>query len=463
MSDSPICQQWGTRLPGLSILPVLLVASIMAWPVVEAQAGSAFELRTQSVTTLGSAQAGMTAGAADLTAMIFNPAALAYGTGTEFCVGATGFVNSVKFAETSATTVLGTPIPGTQGGNAGTTAGVPNLYVAMDISDNLRFGLAIAPRFGLGSFWSEGWVGRYYAVTSELTTIDVAPSMSYRFDKSLSFGLAVDAEYAKIKTTAAIDFGTIDQVLTGGAFGGIPAGSDGSTSSKADSWGVGAAVGMLYEPQSGTRFGIDYHSEIKQRLRGSATFNTGGVVGQSIAAATGAFTGSSVSSNLVLPAMASLGVYHEVNPDWTLLADIKWTGWHALQSIDVTFGNPAQPPVRTVLDWRDSWFAAAGARYRINDRVALRFGVAYDQTPTRDVTRTPQIPDSDSYWAAVGLEYRISPAVKLDFAYGHVFATDAPLNLLATGTDNAFRGNLSGTIKDSNVDYLAIQVVYKFR
>lgn len=441
-------------------MALTLVAAVV--PGGAAYAGSSFELRTQSATTLGSAQAGMTAEAADLTTMIFNPAALAYGTGTEGAVGATVFRNSVQFASTAATTVLGTPIPGNYGGNAGTTAGIPNVYVATELAKGVRFGLAISPRFGLGSYWSSGWVGRYYALDSELTTIDLMPTISFRADKTLSFGIGVDVQYAKIKTSSAIDFGTVDVLFTGGAFGGMPAGSDGLISSKADSWGIGWVVGMLYEPRPGTRIGFNYHSEIRQRLKGDASFDTGGPVGQGIAAVTGAFQNTSLNLNLVMPQSAAVGIYHDINATWAVMADVKWTGWNDLQILQLNFGNPLQSPAQMSLAWRDTWFAAIGARYRVNDRVALRFGAAYDQSPTRDEARNPVIPDSDSYWAAIGLEYRFSPSIKIDLAYGHVFTKNAPITLSATGADNTFRGNLSGTLRDSYVDYLALQLVYKF-
>lgn len=404
----------------------------------------------------------MTAGAADVTTIIFNPAALAAGSGTEFAIGVTGLFTGVKFEGSPATTILGTPIAGNQGGDAGTSVAVPNLYVATDIGSGVRFGLAVASRFGLGSYWEDGWVGRYYALDSELTTIDVVPTISYRIDRTLAFGFGLDVEYAKIKTTAAIDFGTIDQVLTGGAFGGVPAGSDGATASEADSWGAGFVVGLLYEPRPGTRIGVDYHSKIRQKLSGDATFDLGGPVGQGIAAVSGAFRNTTIDATLDMPAMAAIGVYHEIDARWTVMADVKWTQWSSLGSLGVNFGNPAQPSVQTPYDWRDSWFVAIGGRYRFSEGAALRFGVAYDQTPTRDDTRNPVIPDSDSYWAAVGLEYRFGPALKVDLAYGHIFARDAPIDQKATSADNAFRGNLAGSIAGSHVDYLAVQLVYRF-
>ncbi len=437
-------------------LSISLLGMHCAW----VHAGSGFELRSQSATTLGSAQAGMTAGAADVTTLIFNPAALGYGIRFEGAVGVTGLATRVGFDPASASTVLGTPITGDHGGNAGTKVAIPNLYIGMDASPGVRLGLAVAPRFGLGSYWSSSWVGRYYALKSELTTIDIVPTISFRVDPTLVLGLSADIEYAKIKTTSAIDFGTIDQVLTMGAFGGIPAGSDGFTAAKADSWGAGFATGLIYEPTPGTRLGASYHSKIRQRLSGNATFTPGGPVGQGVAATSGAFQDTTVSSTLNMPASATVGIAQELGR-WTVLADAKWTDWSTLGSLRIEFGNPAQPPAQTSYSWHDSWFFALGGRYQLDDRAALRLGVAYDQSPTRNETRNPTIPDSSSRWAAIGLEYRLSPTTKLDLAYGHVAARNAPIAQQATG-DNTFRGNLTGNITGSRVDYLAIQIGRRF-
>jgi long-chain fatty acid transport protein len=440
-----------------------MVAACVMLPAGLATASSGFELRSQSASTLGSAQAGMTCGVADVSTIAFNPAALAYGTGTEAAIGVTGLFTSVKFSETAAaTTIIGTPIPGNQGGDAGTRVAIPNAFIGAALVDDVRIGLAITPRFGLGSYWSNGWVGRYYALNSQFRTIDIVPTLSWRPTSQLSLGVGVDVQYAKVKTTSAIDFGTIDQVLTGGAFGGIPAGSDGSTASEADSWGVGFTLGVIYEPQPGMRLGFDYHSKIHQQLSGDAKFYVGGPVGAGIALVTGAFRDTSLTADLDLPAMAAAGIYYEINADWAVMADIKWIDWSSFSVLQVDFGNPAQPPVQTSYRWRDSWFAAVGARYRVNEAMALRFGVAYDQSPTRNDTRNPVIPDTQSVWVAVGLEYRFSPQLKGDLAYGHIFARDGPIDLSATTPDNTFRGNLSGNIQGSRVDYLAVQLAYRF-
>jgi len=67
----------------------------------------------------------MTAGSDDISLMIFNPAALAQGSDREISFGGTGLFAGSQFGLTSATTVLGTPIAGGNGGNNGTQVSIP--------------------------------------------------------------------------------------------------------------------------------------------------------------------------------------------------------------------------------------------------------------------------------------------------------------------------------------------------
>ncbi|MFO1026805.1 MAG: outer membrane protein transport protein [Acetobacteraceae bacterium] len=426
-----------------------------------AQGGSGFVLRSQSATTLGSAQAGMTAGAEDVTSMIFNPAALARGSGFEGAVVGTGIFTSATFSQSSAATIFGTPITGSNGGNDGTQVLIPSLYFSVDLPAGFRAGLAVTSLYGLGSYWADGWVGRYHALNSQLVTQDFVLALSYEIMPSLSLGVGIDVEYAQIKSTSAIDFGTIDTALSGGLLGGIPGRSDGLARSKADSVAVGFLLGVLYEPVPGTQVGIGFRSGMSQNSSGTTTFEPGGATGAAYAAS-GVFIPTGVTTKLNLPAAASIGVSQRLDDNWTVMADLQWMGWNTFRSLQATFANPLQPPSLTVYDWHDSVFVAVGTKYRFRDDMTIRFGVAYDQSPARSSTRTPAIPDSDSVWTSIGFQYKPSETLKFDLAIGHIFVTSAPIALAATSQGNVFRGSLSGTVGGGSVSYIAGQVSFRY-
>lgn len=122
-----------------------------------------------------------------------------------------------------------------------------------------------------------------------------------------------------------------------------------------------------------------------------------------------------------------------------------------------------RPDTVTEHSWRDSWFFALGAEYRATEALTLRGGVAYDQTPVPDATRTPRIPDSDRYWLSIGASSRIAPRAELSLAYSHVFGTAGAVRLRdrGPGTSGFLRGDLDLEY-DLQVDMLALQARITF-
>jgi len=451
---------WPSNTPALATTILFFGGTLFTTDI--ARAGSGFLLRSQSATTLGTAQAGMSTNSEDASGMVFNPALLGDLKARQFSVGGTPIFLRGHFEPTSASTVLGTPISGNDGGSP-SDAGYPfNLYIATPLSNGFSAGIALTSLYGLGFEYDSGWVGRYHAGKSELLSLDLVPAVAYK-SGAFSLGIGLDVKYARAKTTTAIDFGTVAFAASGGALG-VPAGNDGALSTNLDGWRVGAIVGMTYQPsESGdTRLGISYRSKVKSVLTGDATFDTGGAAGQTVAALSGQFTGTSARAPLTFPAAVIAGIDQKLPGKWRLLADVQWTQWSSLNQLNLSFGNPLQQPIITDLRWRDSWYLGVGLRYEYDSQWVLRMGMAYDQTPTRRETSTPAIPDADSVWLTVGAGYKFDDKTKLDFAYGHIFVRDNPIALQASALGNAARGSLNGTIGGSAVDFFSLQISYKF-
>lgn len=440
-----------------------LLAIAGAWSLLvanPADAGSAYGIRTQSTSALGSAQAGMTAGPYDLSRIALNPAALGLGSGTEVTTGLSGIMLHQRAYDVRATTTTGVSLGGGDGGDSGTAAAIPHFYSAFDIDDRIRLGFGSTSFYGLGSKWQPGWAGRYYGGSSSILTADLLTVISYRPIPSLIIAGGPVIEYLRVKTNTELDIGTVDQI-SGGFFGGVPGGSDGTLATRATSWSAGVILGATYEILEGTRLGLSWRSQIRHSLEGDANFSPGGPVGQGISGATGLFRDTRLRSTLINPAVTTFGVSQEVTPALTLFADIQHMGWSSVREVTLNFANPAQPAGRNVLNLRDSWYTAFGGRYQLNEKYAVRAGVGLDEPATRDHTRTPVIPDNFSIWTAIGLEMRISDRMRLDFAYGHIFADKAAISLKATQPGNEFRGNLSAKTRTTS-DFFAMQIAWKF-
>jgi long-chain fatty acid transport protein len=414
-------------------------------------AGAAgFQLFEQSGSGLGNAFAGGAAAAEDASTNFFNPAGLTRIPGRQFIVA--GHIVHVQADFDNEGSTLGfAPIPltGGNGGGAGATAFIPNLYYAMDIASNLKFGVGINAPFGLKTHYDAGWVGRYHALTSELATVNVNPSLAYKINDVVSIGAGINALYADARLSNAVDFGLL-------ALG--PAGSqrfDGRAEVEGDDWGYGYNVGALFTVTPNTRVGVAYRSKITIELDGDAQFSVPALLAPGFSAL-GLFRDTPATAQTDLPDFASLSVFHQLNPTWGIMADVTWTNWSRFDELRVEFDNPVQPDAVTPQNWDDSYKLAIGVIYQPSDALKFRTGVAYDETPVPDRFRTPRIPDEDRLWVSFGMQYKISPNGALDLGYTHIFVDDPEIDLTSLAA-----GNLRGSY-DSSVNLFSVQLSHGF-
>ena len=449
----------------MEIRPLIVLLPVLGLGVAAAASGAmgaGFQLREQTATAQSTALAGATASAEDISYMFFNPAGLTRQFGHQVVASGAYLRIHSDFDLAGASTATGVPLGGGEGGSdIADDVVVAAFYGMLDISPDWRLGLGLNAPFGLSTDYNSGWAGRYHALKSELTTVNINPAIAYRMTDQLSLGAGLQVAYADAELTNAIDFGSLDAELFGSAFGGLPGASDGKTKVDGDDWGLGFNLGLLLEPWSGSRLGLAYRSKISHNLKGNATFDTGGPVGEAISAATDAFVSTNGRTSLELPETVSIGLHHDVSAAWSLMAEAAWTNWSRFDELRIKFDNSAQVDSLTEQDWDDSWFVALGGRYRPSETLTLSLGVAYDQTPIPNSTRTPRIPGDDRYWLSAGLTYRPFAALSIALAYTHAFVDDASLNLSADDPGNQFRGNLSGDY-DSAFDIFSFQASYRF-
>ncbi len=421
-----------------------------------------FQLQEQNASGLGNAYAGQGAAAQDASTVFFNPAGMTKLPGRS-AVGALNVIRpETKFTNNGSTTAPLQPVLGGNGGDAGGWAFVPNAYLSWQLSPPLFVGIGLNAPFGLKTEYDANWVGRFHAIESEMKTINVNPSIAYKVSDMLSLGAGVNLQRAEATLSNAVNYSAAAFGAGGAAaLAGVGGpGVEGVATVKGHDTGWGYNLGAMIDLGPATRIGVAYRSSIKYTLEGSVSF-----ANRPALLAAGLPDGP-VAADVKLPAIASVSLFHRLNPKWDLLADVSWTDWSQLRSLDVRRASGAQLST-TPLNWRDSWRAGLGANYHHNDMWTLRFGVAYDQTPVESADRTPRVPDENRRWIAVGAQYRMSKQLAVDVGYAHLFVTDPRVNLCnaaqaaANPAACAGKNNLVGRYKN-NVNILSVQARYSF-
>lgn len=440
---------------------------------------SGFQLFEQNANGLGNAYAGQAAAAEDASTIFFNPAGLTRLAGRQV-VGALHLIKpeTTFNATASCAPYVGagagtTACPlgpngnlghslGSNGGDAGDLAAVPNAYVSWELLPRqLWLGVGIGVPFGLTTEWDADWVGRFHAIKSEVQTINVNPTVAWKLG-SVSLGAGINAQQVKAELSNAVSYRAV--ALASGIapiIAGTPAGAEGVATVEGDDWGWGWNVGALFELSPATRVGVSYRSRIKYSLEGDASFANR----PAALAAVPQVADGQIQAEIEFPATFSIAVAHQIDPKWEVLADWTWTGWDSIQDLTIVRASgplAGQTLASTPLRFKNSWRAGVGANYQLNQAWKLRAGLAYDTTPVQDMFRTPRLPDADRTWLAAGAQWAFAPNAVLDFGYAYLLVKDAssavPNQETAT---SAPRGSLVGNY-EANAHILSAQVRWSF-
>ena len=457
-----------------SIMAVTLAGGLFA-PAGETLA-SGFQLQEQNASGLGNAYSGQAAAAEDASTVFWNPAGMTRIPGRQVVGGLSLVAPSSDFNNTGSTVATFQTSLGGNGGDGGELGAVPVGYLTWQLNPQIWLGLGLNVPFGLATEWDSSWVGRFHAIRSELLTVNVNPSIAWKVNEAVSLGVGVNWQYIDAELTnstnySAAAFGAGGAAALGalglpgacpGATPGAGTGCEGVATLKADDNAWGWNVGAMFTLSPATRIGVAYRSEIKYNLSGTVSF------ANRPALLNAGLPDGNIKAQVTLPDTFSIGLSHQIDQRWQILADYTWTGWSSIQDLSIYRENGA-PLTSTPLKFEDSYRVGVGANYQLSEPWKLRFGVAYDTTPVQDAFRTPRLPDQDRTWFATGAQWAFSKQGALDFGLAYLYIKKASSNLpnvepaanLPAGFTAAPKGNLVGDYK-ADVWILSAQARYSF-
>jgi long-chain fatty acid transport protein len=446
--------------------------------------GAGFALQENSGSAIGNAFAGGAASAEDASTLWSNPAGMSRLGSPQVAMAVHLITPSFKFQNDGSVPAAFQPLGGT-GGDAGSVNVVPNLYVTVPIDRRWSVGVGINAPFGLVTEYDDNWIGRFQAVKSDIKTINVNPSVSWRVNDTLAVGAGVSWQRIDAELTSRVNYSAaLAQAAGQAAAGGlIPAslvpqivGLTPGLESQAKVEGDDSAwtwnVGFLWDVTPQTRIGGQYRSSIKYNIAANVDFCSPGscsplpalpaqiapVVGLLAANVNRVLANGGVRADIELPDIANLSIFHRLDDRWDLMADVQYTRWSVFKELRFVRTTGALLS-NTPENFEDAWRFSVGATYHWTDAWSFRGGLAYDQSPVTDVDRTPRLPDADRYWIAIGAQYRFNRNLALDagFVYLPMKTPDIQQNAGSTPANALIKGNY-----DASVTILSAQVTYSF-
>ncbi len=445
-------RHWGLRRNAF-----VAAGSLLTTPAFSA----GFGLEHQNAQALGAAFAGAEAVQSDAGFAAHNPASIVGVDRFEINLSVTGVWPKSRYENVQGTLLGAAPVAGfSEGKGVADKAVVPNLSLAVPISDRLAVGLVTNATFGFATGFGADSAIRYQARDSKVRAIEITPVAAISIAPGVKFGASLRFQSLDLSITSTIDAGGVAAASLIPGF--APGQSDLDAAFDGAGWAVGYALGVQADLSPRLRIGLSYASKIDHDIDGDARFDlASSVAAQTLNAVAGLFGADRFSTRFSTPASAAIGVRFDATDRLTLLASTKYTRWSIFETATFTFNDGATPPEVLTQNWRDSWSFSLGGEYAIDSATKLRGGVMYDETPVNSEFASPRIPDGDRYWFAAGFSRALGDSLSADLGVAYAFFSDRAIDLDGAAAENLFRGSLAADFK-TEAYAVSLRMRYKF-
>ncbi|NNC87515.1 MAG: hypothetical protein HKN82_03525 [Akkermansiaceae bacterium] len=263
---------------------------------------------------------------------------------------------------------------------------VPQLYLAVPLADKLAAGVGVNTPFGLSTDWPLTSPFAMVATKTELKYFTTWGVLAYELTDTFSVGGGIGVSYADGELRRA-DGGGGEFVFEG------------------DDTAVNFIVSALWRPHPQHSFGLTWRGWSEFDLEGSARTSAGPL-------------GSAEVNDFVTPDTVVVGYAYELNPCWTIEANIEWVNWERLNTSTLRTGAGSQP---LPFEWDANFMYGIGTTYAPDDRWNWSAGYIYIENSQPDATFNPAISDADRHWLSAGVGYQ-GDAWNYQFAYQFAFS-----------------------------------------
>jgi len=338
----------------------------------------------------------------------FNPAGLVFlENKLNISAGVTGIMSTTKFQNLDDRQTFTTDSP----------ISTPiNLYATYKITDNFSAGLAVYTPYGSSVEWPDNWAGAGLVNNIQLQAIFINPVLSFKINDGLSIG------GGPIYVIGGVNFNRNIEVTSGAES------INGPSSIEVDAQGVtawGWKGSLLFRPSEKLDIGFSYQSKIDINAKdGDVTFTNAPQIP------------TKFNSSLPLPAELTFGLSYKFTDKLLVALDFNRAYWNVYESLDLDFTNPAAPDSTNPRNYKDANTYRIGAQYDVNDKITVRAGYYFDETPVSSGFFSPETPRNDSNGFTTGLSYNISEKLAVDASFLFLHFSEVDESYDASPNDN---------------------------
>lgn len=315
---------------------------------------------------------------------------------------------------------------------------LPTMFVVSPDYNDFRFGFSVTAPYGLAKRWESGFA-RLSAEKFSLKVIELNPTVSYKINNMISIAGGVRMLYNQAT------------VMSNGVDVGYPALTRWVNGDTIE-WGYN--LGIDIKPSDDWNFALTYRSHVDIDFEGDVQ----------ISAIPGTYDGE-----VTVPAPAVLALSGAYTYDrWTFELTIDETFWSEYEDLDFNYSNLNllswdstgmlyyAYDVAKIKNWDDTTAIRLGVEYKLDEKITLMGGLAYDENPVPEEYAGFELPDSDAWLFSVGVRYKHSDKLEYGLAVLYDYKEERDI---VQGYDST---DINGEFSNASALLVSAGLSYKF-
>ncbi len=296
------------------------------------------------------------------------------------------------------------------------------------IKERLMAGIAVYVPSDIGTKWNGYELvnysldGIYAEWSSRLRVIAISPVLSYRIDKTLSIGTSLNFYYGRLNLKQVVLYKQYSESSSG--------------------YGFGFTAGVLFTPPDEIiSIGLTFKTGYKIRFKGEAesSFLPGNPK-------------SNFSREIPWPMSVGWGIAAKPIDGLIITTDFQWTNWSIMEVITPNYENADWQDLYNTyrrefdieLLWDHTLQVRLGCEYQLKERIALRAGYYYDDSPNSGIRLNFLLPSLPHHGITMGIGCRAG-SIQYDFGLEYLIGIKQEIDLM-----NPYPGVHGGNILSSN-------------
>ena len=329
------------------------------------------------------------------------------------------------------------------------------VYAGFKIYDNLAAGISLTTPYGSSITWGDNWKGAQLIQEIALESYSIQPTISWKITDRLSIGAGVMMMFGNIKLNRAMigpgeltDMAeklinlqpelasTASSLLSDiSLFDDISAASLNLKGNAGICWGFN--VGAMFDINEKWTIGLSYRSKV------TASVDEGDIelvyanqetltsllstvnqllplMGIESTLSLPSLNNATFSSEMPLPSNWNVGLSYKPNNRWIISGEVQFVGWNAYKQLDVNL-HPASElsiyDISAVKNYKNSRVYRLGTEFAATERLDLRLGTYFDESPVEDDYLNPETPSMNKLGITTGFSFRPMEKLSVDFSF----------------------------------------------